>query len=72
VKKEESKAAVDRMLKKYWKAPAGEVDDDGNFDDRYERSVWGRWMSGSVVITRLDSHCFLSAIGLTRHCFRGN
>jgi 5'-3' exoribonuclease 1 len=36
---EESKAAVDRVLQKYEKAPGEDVDADGTFDERYERSV---------------------------------
>lgn len=36
---EESRAAVDRVLKKYEKAPVTHDDDDGGFDARYERSI---------------------------------
>jgi 5'-3' exoribonuclease 1 len=36
---EESKAAVDRALKKYEKAQAMDDDEDGGFDARYDRSM---------------------------------
>lgn len=39
VEDEESKAAVDRVLKKYEKAPVEDVDADGTFEERYERFV---------------------------------
>lgn len=36
---EESRAAVDRVLKKYEKAPVADADEEGSFDERYKRSV---------------------------------
>jgi len=36
---EESRAAVDRVLKKYEKAPVVRDDEGGGFDARYERSI---------------------------------
>ena len=36
---EESRAAVDRVLKKYEKAPVADPDAEGDFDARYERSI---------------------------------
>lgn len=36
---EESRAAVDRVLKKYDKAPVMDDDEDGGFDARHERSI---------------------------------
>ncbi|CAA7269491.1 unnamed protein product [Cyclocybe aegerita] len=35
----ESRAAVDRVLKKYEKAPVADPDAEGTFDERYERSL---------------------------------
>ena len=39
VEDEESRAAVDRVLKKYEKAPVERDDEGGGFDARYERSI---------------------------------
>lgn len=36
---EESNAAIDRVLKKYFKAPVEDPDAEGTFDERHERSV---------------------------------
>ena len=36
---DEAHAAVDRVLKKYEKAPTADLDAEGSFDERYERSV---------------------------------
>jgi 5'-3' exoribonuclease 1 len=36
---EESNAAIDRVLKKYIKAPVEDPDAEGTFDERHERSV---------------------------------
>ena len=36
---DEAYAAVDRVLKKYEKAPVVDLDSQGGFDERYERSV---------------------------------
>ena len=36
---DEAHAAVDRVLKKYEKAPVVDLDAQGSFDERYERSV---------------------------------
>ena len=35
----ESRAAVDRVLKKYEKAPVADPEAEGTFDERYERSM---------------------------------
>lgn len=36
---DEANAAVDRVLKKYEKAPVMDLDAQGSFDERHERSV---------------------------------
>jgi 5'-3' exoribonuclease 1 len=49
---EESRAAVDRVLKKYEKAPVADPDAEGDFDARYERSIkekMDEWKRGYYV-----------------------
>lgn len=54
----ESRAAVDRVLKKYEKAPVADLDAEGTFDERYERSLkekMDEWKRGYYQVSLLSS-----------------
>jgi len=45
---DEAYAAVDRVLKKYEKVPVVDLDTEGSFDERYEKSVKDKIVSGEA------------------------
>ncbi|EDR05447.1 uncharacterized protein LACBIDRAFT_303165 [Laccaria bicolor S238N-H82] len=78
VEDEESRAAVDCVLKKYEKAPVEDVDADGTFEERYERSLkekmdeWKRgYYKGNLGIsyddpTEMGDPIYRPAVGRAR------
>ena len=68
VEDEESRAAVDRVLKKYMKAPVVDPDAEGTFDERHERSVMEKmneWKRGYYKV-RISPVCALTRLTWTR------
>lgn len=59
---EESQLAIDRVLKKYEKAPVKDDDEGGGFDARHEKSVSDKmdeWKRGYYKVGRADARWLL-------------
>ena len=64
---EESKAAVDRVLAKYEKAKVSEVDQEGDFDARYELSIkekMDEWKRGYYKVCHITGISTLTLISI--------
>ena len=59
---DEAKAAADRVMKKYEKAPVVDLDAQGSFDERHERSVKEKMLEWKRGYYRV--WCFFSALCL--------
>lgn len=70
---EESRAAVDRVLQKYEKAPTFDDDADGGFEARYERSIkekMDEWKRGYYQVDPFPTHICNSTNNVDRESWR--